>query len=241
MDPAESPKQILTPEEARKVQQKAITNIVRKIASGRAPTAGEWKIVNAASGQAAEALGLHEWAGSYEALGKIVGLHRASFPRLIRDHKDHPLLPQARANGDHHVPAWQKFLAAVGIKCKSGGLTEGNEDKPTKSDLEWEKLFQQCRELKRVADEKAGLLIPKAEVDAWLTGAIEAIKSILRNKLKNELPPKLEGLRAPEIAAKMEDVIAAVCRELRGAPRGKEGKEIQSGAEPPQSKSSPLQ
>ncbi len=226
MDPAEAPQQILTAEEARKVQQKAVTNIVRSIAAGKPPTAAQLRIINSFVDDVDRVDGVDEWVGSYEKLGTIVGLHRASFPRIIKDHEGDPLLPVPRANGDHSLSAWRKFLAAhPEIKCKSGGTDaaagdiEGEDGRPSKSQLEYEKLYQQCRELTRIGDEKAGLLIPKAEVEAWLTSAIEAIKTLLRNKLKNELPPKLEGLRAPEIAAKMDDVIAAVCRELRAAPR----------------------
>jgi len=58
-------------------------------------------------------------------------------------------------------------------------------------------------------------LIERGEVESFLLGAIERIKAILREKLKNELPPKLEGLRAPEISARMDEVIPRICSTLK--------------------------
>lgn len=54
-----------------------------------------------------------------------------------------------------------------------------------------------------------------ADVDAFLSETGAAIKNLLRKKLRNEMPPKLEGLRAAEIAAKMDPLIAEIVKLFR--------------------------
>lgn len=208
----------LQPEEARAVLQKHLTNIVRKAAAGKTLSQREHELIagfaETASPGSATAAATNaaphphpEWVSSYEQLGKIVGLHRASFPRI---RKDKPDAPKPRANGDHSVSAWRAFLAAhPEIECRSEAAA------PAKSELEIDKLTEQCRRLKFENDREAGLYLLKSDVDGWLVETIETIKAKLSAKLLNELPPKIEGLRAAEIAAKLEPIIAEICDLLR--------------------------
>ena len=203
----------LQPAEARAVLQKHLTNIVRKAAAGKTLSEREQREISrfaetgSEPGTAPTTPAQTEWVSSYEQLGRILGLHRASFPRIRRDKPD---APKPRANGDHNVNAWREFLAAhPEIQCRS------EASGPAKSDLEIEKLKEQCRRLKFENDREAGLYLLKSEVNDWLIETIETIKAKLPAKLLNELPPKLEGLRAAEIAAKLEPIIAEICALLR--------------------------
>jgi hypothetical protein len=200
----------LQPAEARAVLQKHLTNIVRKAAAGKTLSQREQQEIGRFAeieSDAAAANPHAEWVSSYEQLGLIVGLHRASFPRIRRDKPD---APKPRANGDHSVSAWRAFLTAhPEIQCRSEASA------PAKSELELEKLRQQCRRIKSENDRSDNLYLWKADVDGWLVETIEAIKAKLRAKLLNELPPKLEGLRAAEMAAKLEPLIAQICDLLR--------------------------
>lgn len=82
----------------------------------------------------------------------------------------------------------------------------------TEDQIKEEKL----RALRWNNDLKDKLYVRRAEVEQWIAATTEKIKSILRKKLRNELPPKIEGLRAAEISAKMEsEVIGPICRLLR--------------------------
>lgn len=202
---------MLQPEQARAVLQKNVANIVKKVAAGKTISQREQQeIAKFAESESdsgpAEAKAV-EWVSSYAHLGEIVGLHRASFPRIRRDKPD---APKPRDNGDHSVSAWRAFLAAhPDIQCRSEASWPG------KSELEIEKLKQQCRRIRFENDLREDLYLLKSDVDGWLVETIEAIKAKLAAKLLNELPPKLEGLRAAEIAAKLEPIIAEICELLR--------------------------
>lgn len=84
-----------------------------------------------------------------------------------------------------------------------------------KRQLECQVLQKKIEEMVWEQDQKRNLWILKSDVDSWMVETAEQIKAILRNRLKNELPPKLEGLRAPEIAAKMDSLIAEIVDLIR--------------------------
>lgn len=65
------------------------------------------------------------------------------------------------------------------------------------------------------SQKQRGLYNLKSDEDAWKRATAEKIKAILRTKLKNELPPKLEGLKAAEISAKMDPLIAEIVELFR--------------------------
>ena len=79
---------------------------------------------------------------------------------------------------------------------------------------------EKARGAKWKNDLNDGLYIRRAEVDAWQIETIEKIKALLPAKLLNELPPKLEGLRAAEIAARLEPLIPELCALLRWVHNG---------------------
>lgn len=84
-----------------------------------------------------------------------------------------------------------------------------------KRQLECQVLQKKIEEMVWEQEQKRNLWILKSDVDSWMVETAEQIKAILRNRLKNELPPKLEGLRAPEIAAKMDWLIAEIVDLIR--------------------------
>lgn len=98
----------------------------------------------------------------------------------------------------------KKFLYPNGEKGEQRDLFE------TSDELDRKLKKMKLAKLKREEDEAMGRLVQREEVKTWMLGTAEKIKSILQCKLKSELPPKLEGLRAPEIAARMEAVIVEI-------------------------------
>lgn len=206
---AETP--ILTKDQAEKILAKNSTNAVRraieKALKNQPLTRKEQQLIAQFAEPSGSAGGFavpEEWVSSYEALGKLVGLHRASFPRIV---KQHPDAPRARANGDHHVPSWKHFLAAhPEIDCRSGTLPAS-----TKEEIDQEKL----RKIRFQNDREEKAYIRAAEFEAWLLDTIEKIKGLLRKHLKNELPAKWEGLRAAEMSAKADQAIADIVNALR--------------------------
>lgn len=149
------------------------------------------------------------WVSSYEQLGVIFGMHRASFPRLTKRLKAVGIeAPEPRANGDHDVEAWDRFFAEnPEIKRQAA---EGTKNALAEA-IDEEKL----RKLKFDNDQRDGLYILKAEVEAWLRNKVQLVRDRLVAKLKQELPGKLEGLRASEIAAKMDQEISDLVALLR--------------------------
>lgn len=88
----------------------------------------------------------------------------------------------------------------------------GFEDKYS---LECAVLRRKLEDMEFEGQKQRGLYNLKTDEDAWKRQTAEKIKAILRTKLKNELPPKLEGLKAAEIAAKMDPLIAELVELFR--------------------------
>lgn len=147
-----------------------------------------------------------EWVRSYKELGEIFHCHHHSFPRWTKKHLDAPL---PRQNGDHSVAAWREFFEQhPEIKLDQSAAEKLELDlriaRSKAEDIEIDLAIKK-KEYRKVS-----------EFETWLVDKIEQQKLLLSQKLKNELPPKLVGLRAPEIAGKMEPMIAEICQVLQG-------------------------
>lgn len=84
-----------------------------------------------------------------------------------------------------------------------------------KTALECAILRRKLEDMEFESQKQRGLYNLKSDEDAWKRATAEKIKAILRTKLKNELPPKLEGLKAAEISAKMDPLIAEIVELFR--------------------------
>jgi hypothetical protein len=138
----------------------------------------------------------------------------------------------AGENIDLEVLKRAKRMGAPGFKGSRVYFTkklrawlEDNWDRltdQTKKQIEEERL----RKLRQENDLWDKLYVQRAAVETWLGGRAEKIQNLLRKKLRNELPPKIAGLKAPEISAKMEtDVIVPICKLLRFDPEESEAGE----------------
>src|SRR5215211_6538989 len=200
---------ICTAEQRKKIDEKIASNIVRKIGSGKTPTTKELSLLNqfadSAAACTADSALSPEWVGSYSKLGDIVGLHRASFPRLIRDHKGDPLLPRPRDNGDHSVSAWRRFLAAhPEIQCKSapdGEAGAGEEDLPpgekSESELRRERLIEQILAIRQRRLIEGKEFVSKSEAAQWASDLTTEFVKIL-DQIPGSLAPDIIG--TPTIA-----------------------------------------
>lgn len=93
---------------------------------------------------------------------------------------------------------------------------------PDKETLQCCKLIVEIKRILFSAEKDQDQYVAKADFDAWVAETRAQIEIILKKKLKNELPPKLEGLRAVEMAAKMDEVIAPLMKMIRFCRRGGE-------------------
>ena len=73
--------------------------------------------------------------------------------------------------------------------------------------LECELLVERINALRMDSEKERGMWMLKSDFDAWQVGKAEQLKANLSDVFKRQMPPRLEGLRAPEIAAKMEEAI----------------------------------
>lgn len=127
---------------------------------------------------------------------------KATLQKLKRD--GCPAFVGSRVKEDQILP-WLQAQEAMGE----------NDLGDDKESLERRFLMVRIERQQLAYRKESDALIEMAEVESFIKSAQERIKSILSDKLKNELPPKLEGLRAPEIAARMEDVITKCFTALK--------------------------
>lgn len=99
-------------------------------------------------------------------------------------------------------------------KERSKGTAGGTAPRDKRA-VETEILIEKLDQLRWEKQRDRGEWIEFAVVKDWQVTKSEQIKSILRTKLKNEMPPKLEGLKAAEIAARMEPLIVEVFNLFR--------------------------
>jgi hypothetical protein len=202
---------LLSAEDAKKILQRNVTNIVKKVAAGRTISKREQDLIAQYDG-VGRGEGERDWV-SRERLAQELGCHPNSIPRFTTEHPDAP--QDKRANGTFNLPAWRTW------KTNHPEIEFKKEHALAGSLLKDEKLREQVRAIKFNQDVAEGLYLKKSEVEAWMVGALERLKYILTIKLRNEYPPKLEGLRAAEISEKMEPLIAELLEILRGNPPGR--------------------
>jgi hypothetical protein len=73
-------------------------------------------------------------------------------------------------------------------------------------------LSLKCEKLRQAIDIEARKYLDADEVCRTVFAIGAAQKQVLRQKLEQEAPPRLEGLRAPEIQARMFVIVDEVCR-----------------------------
>ena len=142
-------------------------------------------------------------------------LKESGFPEinkaLIRRLKKLPAFSKCFAHSrvklDQFVPALRAHMAGASMHLSSS--------MPTKDDLECRRLLAQAETIEFKLAELRDQFYPASEVDEFVTTTRFEVQKILRKRLKNELPPKIEGLRAPEIAAKMDAIIEELMRAVR--------------------------
>jgi len=213
----------LDAETAERVRLADLANVVKKVKSGKPLSKYERSLIDAAQpprppdrkNTVIQHNGINEepapeWVSSYEKLGEIFGLHRASFPRLIRDHKEDPFLPKPRANGDHNVEAWRQFFDDHPEIRRSAAA----DDNPQKSDLEREKLLEQIRGIRFSNDLKDARYISLLILVEQLTTVGTEQKGILRDNLEGALPAKLVGMELEQIRFELKTTVDLICERM---------------------------
>lgn len=84
--------------------------------------------------------------------------------------------------------------------------------------LECELLVEKIAQFRFDAEKDRGLWMRKAEFETWAVRKSEQLKKLLHDLLEVQMPPKLEGMRAAEVAAKMREIVVEVVDKFRSAP-----------------------
>ena len=93
--------------------------------------------------------------------------------------------------------------------------SEFKKPDPDKSELEKKRLAQRIEFEQWQFERAKGEWIRKDDVDTDLIQLAERIKAAIQRKFLNELPPKLVGLHAAEISARVESELPALYRLIR--------------------------
>jgi hypothetical protein len=206
------PKLELDAATAEKVRLADLSNVIKKVKSGKPLSKYERGLIDAAqpprpAGAAAPPEDTDEiWVSSYEKLGAIFGLHRASFPRINRDHPD---APSARQNGDHHVPSWRLFFA------DHPDIRRQEEAPPEETDIKKQILLQELRELVHLNDVREGKYVLVTFLVDKLTAVATEQKSILREQCEGALPSRIAGgLNADDVRTELRRVVDDICNRM---------------------------
>lgn len=200
----------LKKEDADKIAQANVGNIIRKVKAGRTLTADERKVLAESTGPARKQSYFDSLAAAAAHLAPQLELSIAACERLLKRAKKSgaPGFQHSRVYVEELFPWLKLHFQSEELKLASAGDKE--------SALKCRRLRNQCERGEFAFSVDRGEYVKRAEVEAWLIGAAQKIKAALAQKLRNELPPKLEGLRAAEIADKMDVEIEQIVDFLRG-------------------------
>ncbi len=176
----------------KKVLDKDLENIVRKVAEGKTLTSTERTRI------ATESTDLESgqrFADNLTELAEILGVSRMTIDRWKKKKGS----PKPTLNGKHNIQKWREFTRKNGLK------TELDSDEETA--LKVRKLLAEVKqaELKLSVMEGNYISIEKVR-EVWMSH-IGQVRSILESRFLNELPPILTALDAIQIREKLRDVL----------------------------------
>jgi len=198
---------VLTPEDAEKIQLKALANVIRKVQAGGTLTGREQAMLEQASRGTSGAVE-SAFAKTQEELAKRLGISR----KTITNHQRDEGAPATRADGRYDVAAWSKFLREKGITDESG-----DEEGP-KPKVNWKDELQRlkCVELEQKLEVDRRNLVPIGEALDSFSRTTSAFRQSL-NQLPGRIAHAAEGLDYDEIVAVCESEINAILRPLSEA------------------------
>lgn len=144
---------------------------------------------------------------SVSRLAEIIGISR---PTVYAWLEAEPGLGK-QTDGAFDVAAWREYQRRQGSKT----LTGGSDDKNALQCRELE-LKNQALEFK--LDVQRGRYTENTLIAAQAAEMVSEAKSVLRNKLEQELPAQLVGLTLAEIRVALRAVVVEVCDRISQPP-----------------------
>ena len=211
---SQTPKETLTPEDARRVLKKNLENILKKVASGKTLSTAEQKLFEEYANRepAAEE---QETKPEKRGRGRPRG-SKAYYPNLkacaVAEGVTVEVLKLAKSL---NCPG---FEARGGVNWSEAGAWIAEHEaelkekaKNSKSYWEIENLMWRAKRSKLAYEADDGLYYKKAEVNATLKNIGERQKTMLLSKFRNEISPRLEGLTAIQRIEVLEACALEIC------------------------------
>ena len=107
----------LTPEDAQRIEEKKVANVLRKIyQEKRTPTAREEAILSRAFGSNAAAPPAVGYVQTWDDLAQQLGVTRRIIQEWRKDPRYSAACPPDKADGRKEVAEWQRFMVRFGLK-----------------------------------------------------------------------------------------------------------------------------
>ena len=175
----------------KRILDKELENIVRKVAAGKTLTASERALIEekySTSGKSAR------YVSTIVELAEILGVNRKTIDRWRRK-KD---APKPLSNGKHNVAKWRDFVRKNDLK---------EAESPEDEELKTRKLLAEVKQAELKLKVMEGTYVPVEKVrEVWMSH-IGQVRNILESRFLNELPPILTTLDAIQIREKMQEVL----------------------------------
>jgi transcriptional regulator with XRE-family HTH domain len=176
----------------KRVLDKDLENIVRKVAEGKTLTSTERaRIATESTDLESE----QRFADNLTELAETLGVSRMTIDRW----KKKKCSPKPTPNGKHNIQKWRDFTRKNGLK------TELDTDEETA--LKVRKLLAEVKQAELKLSVMEGNYVSIEKVREVWTAHIGQVRSILESRFLNELPPILTALDAIQIREKLRDVL----------------------------------
>ena len=192
----------LPPDVARKLLNKDLANLVKRVQHGGKLSRNERSMLQNLATASGENAGPTHVPNMVE-LAAVLGVSRQSLNQW-KKRKD---APKPAANGLHEVAQWREFMKRHDLK---GSTTVVDEE----TALRARKLLAEVEERELKVAVRKGQYVSIEEVRVEWTSLVGKATALLRNKFENELPPILSGLDATAIQEECRKAIDEVLRTL---------------------------
>ena len=189
---AASADEILTQDEAHGLLRRDVSNLIRKVQSGKTLSAGERALVQAAAA-GGDPAAAKAWAGDQVELADALGVTRKTVQRWRKEAG----APAAESDGRWNVTAWRAWMKTTG---KKGG--EPEDAGPSKSQLEARRLLLMNEKL----ETEVGILKREYTLNSDTEQRIRSMVVEARKtgeQMPAALAPQLAGLTVPEIERRL--------------------------------------
>lgn len=204
----------LTADDAKKLLNKNISNLVEKLKAGKTLNASEMALVQAHIDGEAEPEKAQAYVSTKADLAKAIGCSRPTLDKWMKARG----APEPAADGRHSVGEWKRWMRETGRSTGSGAAGEDEQDEVAR--LTAKGIQLRNRRLELEIAEREGVLVDRSEVVQDLTqAAIEVRRELYR--MAAEAAPQVAGLPVAEIQIRLREKIDEALGHLHASKWGK--------------------